>query len=753
MNPLKTELYTRIQTDANIFDFIQSLALDGFWYADTRLCQEPFINPRFWVTLGYAHEGPWPKWSEVLQTESGLPFQTLLNQWAASSDLETADLQAVEQSCFEQLVSCQHKAGKPLWLRCKGQILPALGELPQRLLLAYTDVTEFKEKEILLTRCNTEAKIGYWEVNLQNNQVLWSEMTRIIHETPSDYNPDVQAGLDFFDPVYKPVITELFEQAVQEGKPYSTDLLLITALGKKKWTRAIGVPEMHDGVCQRIYGTFQDIDEAKRNQLAREESERKFKGIFDSTFAFIGLLNPEGILLEVNHTALDMAGLSPDDVIGKPFWDCYWWQISADTQRQLNQKVLLASQGQESAYEVEVWIAQKTPITILFSLRPVFDAEGQVIFIVPEGRPIQDIVDARRRYKSVLEATEVGTWEWNVQKGILNFNERWAEIIGYRLDELMPITLETWSDQLHPEDLAVAEEKLNACFTQQREYYDVDFRMRHKQGHWVWVQSTGKVLSWTADQQPVMMYGTHQDITARKNDEAEIYRLLQLTQAQNERLQNFAQIVSHNLRSHAGGMEGLLEVLILEDPELGENKWVNMLKKASQNLQQTIADLSDVVNSDLSLHQNKRSLFLHGVVHKNIESTATLAKKAQVRLVNQVPEDAKINAIPAYLDSLALNFITNAIKYCAADRERVLVISFDATEGFDCISFADNGLGINLEKYGHKLFEMYQTFHTHEDSRGIGLYITHNQVKAMGGRIEVTSELGKGTTFWVFLPQ
>jgi PAS domain S-box-containing protein len=754
MNPLKNELYTRIQTNANIFDFIQSVALDGFWYADVDLQEEPFINPRFWVTLGYSHEGPWPKWADVFLPEHDLSLHTLLRQWMGQvpSDVEAANVEARPPD-FDQLLHFQHKAGKTLWLRCKAQVLLALDELPQRLLLAYTDVTEFKEKEILLTRCNTEAKIGYWEVNFQNNQIFWSEMTKLIHEVPSDYNPDVQAGIDFFDPPYKPVITALFEQAVREGRPYSTDLLLITALGKKKWTRAIGIPEMRDGVCQRLYGTFQDIDEAKRNQMAREESERKFKGIFDSTFSFIGFLNPDGVLLDANQTALGMAALSPEDVIGKPFWDCYWWQISAEAQRQLKQNVLRAAEGHEVTYEVEVWIANETPVTILFSLRPIFDAQGHVIFIVPEGRPIQDIVDARQRYKSVLEATQVGIWEWNVEKGTVQFNERWAEIIGYRLEELLPFTLETWKNSVHPEDFALAQQNIEACFTQQSEYYEASFRMRHKQGHWVWVQSTGKVLSWTADQQPLMMYGTHQEINTRKKDEAEIYRLLNLSQMQNERLNNFAHIVSHNLRSHTFSIQGVLEVLLLDHPELSDNTLIHMLTRASENLTATIADLSEMVTSDLLAPESKVSLDLHAMVRKNIESTATLAKKAQVQLINKVPKASRVKAIPAYLDSLTLNFMTNAIKYCALDRERVLEISLDSVEGFDRIAFTDNGLGIDLEKYGHKLFDMYQTFHTHADSRGIGLYITYNQVKAMGGRIEVTSELNKGTTFWVLLPQ
>lgn len=126
----------------------------------------------------------------------------------------------------------------------------------------------------------------------------------------------------------------------------------------------------------------------------------------------------------------------------------------------------------------------------------------------------------RQRLQNVIDGTRVGTWEWNVQTGALTLNARWAEIVGYRLGELEPISIKTWLELAHPDDLVVSDQRLKAHFSKQTPFYESEARMRHKDGHWVWVAGRGTVTTWTADGQPRLMSGTHQDITERKATEA-----------------------------------------------------------------------------------------------------------------------------------------------------------------------------------------------------------------------------------------
>jgi PAS domain S-box-containing protein len=122
-------------------------------------------------------------------------------------------------------------------------------------------------------------------------------------------------------------------------------------------------------------------------------------------------------------------------------------------------------------------------------------------------------------YRSVLEGTRIGTWQWNVETGETVFNARWAEMIGYKLEELEPISIETWLAMIHPDDLANSNTSLQEHFNGLSPFYDYKCRMKHKEGHFVWVHDRGRVVSYTADGKPLMMYGTHADITKQKHSE------------------------------------------------------------------------------------------------------------------------------------------------------------------------------------------------------------------------------------------
>ncbi|WP_423187314.1 PAS domain-containing protein [Alishewanella sp. d11] len=128
----------------------------------------------------------------------------------------------------------------------------------------------------------------------------------------------------------------------------------------------------------------------------------------------------------------------------------------------------------------------------------------------------QQLAASELMYRSVLDGTRIGTWQWNVQTGETLFNERWADIIGYRLADFTHLDINTWLAFAHPDDLVESEKLLTQHFAGELAFYDCVCRMKHKAGHWVWVHDRGRVVSWTDDGKPLMMYGTHADITEQK---------------------------------------------------------------------------------------------------------------------------------------------------------------------------------------------------------------------------------------------
>ncbi len=246
------------------------------------------------------------------------------------------------------------------------------------------------------------------------------------------------------------------------------------------------------------------------------------------------------------------------------------------------------------------------------------------------------------------------------------------------------------------------------------------------------------------------LVGISLDITNIKEKEQELRNLINVTSLQNKKLINFAHIVSHNLRSHSANFSMLLDFLVDEKNEEEKTKIVKMLVGASNNLLETLENLNEAITLSTDNQAKKEDLNLYHKITGICESLASLIDNDKLQIINTVAKDINIKIVPAYLDSILMNFVTNGVKYKHPDREPVLKFSSEKEGDYTVLNIEDNGLGIDLKKHGSKLFGMYKTFHTHKDSKGMGLYITKNQVEAMHGKIEVQSEVGKGTKFKVF---
>jgi len=232
--------------------------------------------------------------------------------------------------------------------------------------------------------------------------------------------------------------------------------------------------------------------------------------------------------------------------------------------------------------------------------------------------------------------------------------------------------------------------------------------------------------------------GINTDITHLKQKEKELRSLINVTSLQNKKLIDFAHIISHNLRSHTANFSMLLDFLVQEKEEKEKEKIVSMLRSASDNLLETLDNLHEVVEISANTKQEKASFNVHDKIECVKQNLSAYIKKNNAVVINE---------IPTYVDSIFMNFITNSVKYKRPNTKAEIRVSLSKKDSYTIVSFSDNGLGIDLKKYGDKLFGMYKTFHKHKDSRGIGLFITKNQIEAMNGKITVSSEINKGTTF------
>ena len=240
------------------------------------------------------------------------------------------------------------------------------------------------------------------------------------------------------------------------------------------------------------------------------------------------------------------------------------------------------------------------------------------------------------------------------------------------------------------------------------------------------------------------------DISSRINAETKLKKILDITNTQNKSLLNFAHIVSHNLRSHSSNLSMLSNFLIEEQNDQEKKTIEKLIRDSSRSLNETVVHLNEVVQVKTNTLENLESISLKEALIQVINSINGLVEKHGVQCDLNISDEFKVKAVNAYLESIVLNLFTNSIKYKHPNRDPHLDISA-YTEGlYKVLVFKDNGLGIDLKKHKNKIFGMYKTFHKHPEAKGIGLFITKNQIEAMNGRIEVESQVNEGTTFKVY---
>jgi len=356
---------------------------------------------------------------------------------------------------------------------------------------------------------------------------------------------------------------------------------------------------------------------------------------------------------------------------------------------------------------------------------------------------------SEERFQFALEASSEGIWDYDVKSQKVFYSSQSMKMLEFEEEDTID-SIDKWDDRVHSEDKERYLTDIRRHIDNTTPYYENAQRVLTKSGEYKWILSRGKIIERDTNGNPLRIIGTHTDISAQKEKEQELIKTVEIIGAQNSRLLNFAHIVSHNLRSHSGNIGMLLNMIADENDAAFIEESFAHLRSSSNALSQTIDHLKELVEIQTELIHKKENLHLNTYLNKTLNILAEEISKNKVVIKNLIPKEETITFNPAYLESVLLNFTSNAIRYSHPDRTPVISYSLSASQTQKILEIKDNGLGINLERHGKKLFGMYKTFHKHQDSRGIGLFITKNQIEAMGGSVQVNSQVGVGTTFKIY---
>ena len=352
------------------------------------------------------------------------------------------------------------------------------------------------------------------------------------------------------------------------------------------------------------------------------------------------------------------------------------------------------------------------------------------------------------RFQFALEASNTGVWDWNIKTNTVFYSSQSFKILEINSADIFD-NPERWDEIVHPDDIEEYYAAINEHFENRTPFYENFHRVLTSSGKYKWILDRGEVIERDANGEPLRVIGTHTDITAQKEKELELVKTMKLYSEKNSQLLNFSHIVAHNLNSHAGNLKLLLDMIDAENKNTVNSEAFSYLRTVSDDLNKTITDLSQIVNIQNNINIVVKPLNLNNYLKKVLNVVSAYNYRNLGTIINNIPKDAIINFNPAYLESVLLNFCTNAIKYAHPDRDLIIEFNFFIENGKKVFTITDNGLGIDLKKHGHLLFGMYKTFHKHEDSHGIGLYITKNQIESMNGAVSVESAVGVGSTFTV----
>ncbi|CAN1210602.1 histidine kinase [Tumidithrix helvetica PCC 7403] len=271
-----------------------------------------------------------------------------------------------------------------------------------------------------------------------------------------------------------------------------------------------------------------ELAERQRAEVALRDSEQRFRAIFNNSFQLLGLLSLDGTLLEINQTALRVGGILYEEVVGRPFWETYWWQISPEAQGQLQQAIARAAQGEFVRYEVDVWGVNQTIVPIDFSLRPIFDDSDRVVLLIPEGRDLREtkrreleLKQSEQRFESLAVAAPVGIFRTDDLGNCLYVNDRWCQIAGLTPEEAAGFG---WIDGIHPSDRELVSAEWNASVEENRPF-SLEYRFLNQAGQITW--GYGQAVAERNEFDEIIGYvGTITDISDRKYaEEQALHRL------------------------------------------------------------------------------------------------------------------------------------------------------------------------------------------------------------------------------------
>ncbi len=517
---------------------------------------------------------------------------------------------------------------------------------------------------------------------------------------------------------------------------------------------------------EELLVVIQDITERKRAEEALGESRRFFSGTLNNLLTFIGVLEPNGKVIFVNNTPLEAAEIELKDVIGKIFYDTYWWAYSEEARQTIKKDIERCASGGSLVHDIEAQMAGGSLIWVEYSMHPIYDKEGEVEYLVAEGRDITD----RKRAEEVRQGSEekYRSLVNNIRLGIfrstpgptgrfLEVNPAMEKVTGYSREELLQMNV---SDlYVYPaERESVLKEMASVAEKTTRELH-----FRKKDGTKIVVSDTKTPVKDSAGK-TLYFDGILDDITGRRRMVEKLKELYETEKEHREELEEeqrarglFINVLAHELRTPLTPLvasAGLLKDLASSEQESHEYRLADLVVNSIQTLTSRLDELLDLAQYTVGAFTiSPRPLDIKALLRKTAKQFRQLTEQKKQSIILELPRRLPaIEADCSRLEQVLTNLLSNASKF--SPEGGTITMRARAKESEVVVEVEDKGSGLSEDEQ-ERIFKPY---HRVEQDRqrfpglGLGLAISKHIVEAHGGRIWVESQLGSGGKFSFSLP-
>lgn len=632
---------------------------------------------------------------------------------------------------------------------------------------------DLKETKQLLEETGKVARVGGWSIDLINQKVSWTPVTRLIHEVEEDYVPELASGIKFYkEGVSRDKITVAIQNAISKGEPWDLELQLKTQKGNELWVRAIGQSEFTNGVCTRVFGTFQDIDDRKKNELDAARSKKVLDDVFNasSEVSFIAT-DLNGIITVFNSGAEKMLGYTADEMVGKHTpaiihleeeAEELALELSEEFGRKITDFEVFIARPERDGSEQRNWTylrkdGHKRLVSLIIT--PIRDTDFTSIgylgiaIDITETRKIElDLINEKSRLSAFVQHTPAAVAMLDKDMRYLAVSNRWVdeyklegkEVIGSSHYDVFKVSIDDSAIERHKRVLSGAVER------KEEAVYTIDGYDKQQYVTWEmrpWFLHDGEIGG--------MMIFT-QNITSLINQREELKLAKSQAEEANKAKSEFLANMSHEIRTPLNGVIGFTDLVLKTKLNETQHQYLSIVNQSGNALLSIINDILDfskIEAGKLELDIDKNDLYETCAQATDIISYQIQNKGLEMLLNIESDLPRFIYADSVRLKQVLVNLLSNASKFTEKGEIELKVENLESTGDFNRLKFSvrDTGIGIHPEKQ-KKIFEAF----SQEDSSttkkyggtGLGLTISNRLLGLMDSKLQLVSDSGQGSTFF-----